>query len=165
MVVIINLRDIFTKGKFGNVQIGQTIEEVEEILGKPVGEYNSNQDNPNDLYNIRFLTYDSYEFWFNKYFDESGKYKLSAFQNDSYQYENTFQGCFEKDVKIDTWIFRFGATLKEIEGKLASEKLSYTKYQKYETTFLAFENKSTILFENDENSNALICVGWAFHPK
>ena len=160
---IINLRDIFTKSMFGEIRLGQTIDEVIAFLGKPVGEYDS--DNPNDDYNVHFLTYDSYEFWFINYFDSSKVYKLSAFQNDSYNYKNTFEGAFKADISIDFWLFRYGITLKEAEVILKSEQLQYTKYKKVETTFLEFENKSKILFEDDKNSNSLICVGWMFHPE
>ncbi len=161
---IINLRDIFTKGKFGEVQLGNTINEVIEILGEPVG-ISNNEADPNDKYNVKFLTYDSYEFWFIKYFDSSKTYKLSAFQNDSYSYKNTFEGYFEKEVIIDTWIFKHGITLKEMEKALQIEQLQYERYKKVETIYLEFENKSKMLFEYSEHLNLLICVGWMFHPE
>ena len=114
---------------------------------------------------MRFLTHDSYEFWFIKYFDSNNEYKLSAFQNDSYNYQNAWEGAFAKTIKLDFWVFEYVISLKLFEKALKEERLSYTKYKKYETTYLEFENKSKVLFENVEHLNSSSCVGWMFHPE
>ena len=38
---IIHIKNIFTQGKFGEVELGQTIDEVKAILGEPIGVYNN----------------------------------------------------------------------------------------------------------------------------
>ncbi|NOQ70413.1 MAG: hypothetical protein GQ574_00305 [Crocinitomix sp.] len=164
-MMVINLRDIFTKSKFGEVQLGQSIEEVKKILGEPAWDSFSDSNRAKDEFTVRFLTYDSYEFWFIKYYDSSKAYKLSAFQNDSYQYQNAWEGYFKKSVHLDFWIFEYGITMNEIENALDKEQLNYVKYKKYETTYLEFENKSKTLFEHVEHLNSIACVGWMFHPE
>ena len=160
---VINLRDVFTKSKFGEVQLGQSIDEVTNILGEPVGIHDNFGDD--DEFNVRFLTYDSYEFWFIKYYDLSKEYKLSAFQNDSYNYPNTWKGTFTKNINIDFWILEYGITLKQFEKILKEEGLNYIKYKEHETIYFEFENKAKILFEYIEHLDSNACTGWMFHPE
>lgn len=160
----INLRDIFTKGNFGIVKLGQTIEEVTAILGKPTDIYNSifGED---DKYNVKFLRYDGYEFWFIKYYDESSRYKLSAFQTRDYLYENGYEGAFKDGIVLDTWIFKFGLTIQNIEQALIFEGLQFVRSREYDFTVLELKNKSKIYFINSDYSDSLLCEGWTYHPK
>ncbi len=160
----INIKDVFTLGSFGPVQLGQTIEEVEQILGKATFKYNSIYGEDFE-YNVKFLRYDSYEFWFIKYFDDSGEYKLSGFQVRDYHFENGYEGQFKKGIVLDLWIFKLGLTIKDTEKALEAEGMRYTKSDEYDFNVLNLENNSKIYFIKPHYSDSIICQGWTYHPK
>ena len=159
----INIKEVFTHGRLGPITLGQTIAEVEELLGKPTNLFNSIYG-ADDEYNIKFLRYEGYEFWFIQYYDESGEYKLSAFQVRDYLYENGYAGQFKQGITLDTWIFRHGMTLTDLEKALDSENMRYSKSEENDFTVLTFENNAKIYCIAPDDSKVLLCEGWTYHP-
>lgn len=159
----IHIKDIFSFGAFGPVQLGQTIDEVQNSLGKPTFVYDSIYG-AEDEYNVKFLRYDSYEFWFIRYYDDSGTYKLSGIQVRDYHFINGYEGHFKKGVVLDTWIFKFGLSMHEIEQALVAEEMSFTKAEEYDFQVFIFENNAKIYFIKREYSVELVCEGWTYHP-
>lgn len=161
---VIHLETVFTQGTFGAVHVGMTIEEVTGILGNPSHTFDSILG-PDDEYNVKFLRYGGYEFWFTRYYDQSGEYTLSAFQVRDYRYINGYEGEFKNGIELNTWIFQFGATMEDLELALQERGISYKKSTEHDFTVLTLANFSKIYFIQSDTSDQLLCEGWTYHPK
>ncbi len=159
----LNLRDIFTSGTFGPIELGMTIPQVITLLGTPGSDDDFDVD---EEYRIKILSYDNYEFKFHSFYDESGEYKLAGMQNDHTKYIGGIGDGFDPEkVTLDPWFFEMEMTFEEVKQKLDQEGLDYAVEQKHEVLFILFSNKSDIFFEKRELENDWICWGWSLNPE
>ena len=158
----INLKHILTKSRFGPVKIGMTRNEVKKLLGKPTSIHTD------DYMGFINFYYNWYEIAFFNFWDDSGKYKVAAFQNDSFSAINGFKFKNRK-IKVNTWILKYGLTLKEACQQIDKKKMNYYVEKIHEVTFMRFDNSAYLGFYNDtdkevqENDLKLLVIG--YHPQ
>lgn len=141
--IVFDIKDLLLKGKLASVEIGMTQEEVINHLGKPHSIGEDKQGGFMDFY------YGSFEIFFYNFLDDSGIYKVQAFQNDHLDAINGFD-TEDKNILVNTWFLYTGMGFDEAMKALIKEDLWYKIEKKYEFVFIVFENGSEIGFTQSD---------------
>lgn len=136
----LHLKDLFTKGQFGPVKPGMTMEEVEALIGEP---HWSGENRERDFMHY---AYNDFEIFFHNFLDDhTDDYVVNAFQNDHLQHEGAFQFP-NPGIIIKPWILKKGLGIEEAKRLISAEGLVFGERKVYDITFLIFENGSQIGF-------------------
>ena len=144
MKLEIKISGFLKTGKFGRVEINDSMETVIEKLGKPDGEYN-----PNAMKSRKGIHYSMYEFMF---LDD----KLVSIQNDRFDIRNPELMEFENDVfRIDPEFLKADRIKKmgEIESMLNRLNIDYSVIEYWGRRVIKTTGGVVVDFNNEKWSD------------